>query len=157
MLPPPLLRVDLWQERLLLLHGDVCVQLLFVFKLESLLEVINQLLAIDTTFPWWQLCELPLPLLLDLSLYLIGRLPSRYEIYRMILLSCLSDGFRVLDDGLLRTLLLLLWGTHALAAGLGLDRRVINLGLLWRRVEREEHLANVGLPPELLPQLRVSC
>jgi hypothetical protein len=125
--------------------------------LESLLEVINQLLAVDTTFPWWQLCELPLPLLLDLGLYLIGRLPPGYEIDRMILLSCLSDGFRVLDDGLLGALLLLLRGAHALAAGLGLDRRVINLRLLWRRVEREKHLAHVGLPPELLPQLRVSC
>ena len=95
------------------------------------------MLAVDTTFPRWKLCELTLPLLLDLSLDLIGRLPSRYEIYCMILLSCLSDGFRVLNDGLLRTLLLLLWGTHTLTAGLGLDRRVINLRLLWRRVERE--------------------
>ena len=157
MLPPSLLRIDLRKHGLLFLQCDVCIQLLLVFKLEPLLEVINQLLPVDTTLSWGQLSELPLPLLLDLGLDLIGRLPSRNEIHSMILLPCLPDRLRVLDDGLLRALLLLLGRTHALAAGLGLDRGVVDLRLLRRRVEREEHLADIGLPPELFPQLRISC
>ena len=154
---PPLAVIYGRQQRRLLLHRNVCVELLLVFELKALLQLVDHLLPVLASLArrkhHWALLEL----LVDFGLDLFARATPWYEINSMVLLASLANWLRVLDDSLLRTLLLLLGRALRRPSRSRLDRRVIDLDFLWHRVQREKHLPHISLPAELLPQLRVIC
>ena len=134
---PPLAIIYGGQQRRLLLHRDVRVELLLVFELKTLLKLVDHLLAVLAPLARREHHRTLFKLLLKFSLNLFPRTAPRDEVNRMVLLASSSNRLRVLDDSLLRALLLLLRGPLGRPSRPRLDRWVIDLDLLWRRVKRE--------------------
>ncbi len=131
------------------------IEFFFIFELESFLQIIDHHLAVDTSLARWQHGKSTVPLLLDLRLDLIRRLPLWDKVHSVILSSWFLRKVRVVDDCLLRALLFLLRWPDGLPAGLGFHRWIVYLRLLRCRIQRKQHLAHVGFSSELFPELAI--
>jgi len=104
-LPTAFVSMDIWQRHLFLLSCCyLCIELFFIFKLETFLKIIDHAFAIYTFLAWRKHSASYSLLLINLGLYFICLFPPRNKVNSMILLSRFLLWFGVLNYGFLRAL-----------------------------------------------------